>query len=66
MKCAINIGGARPRALRASLSVSRITTEQQRWQAYEAAKHLWEQQHPAASSQEHQDAMRELARRVGV
>ncbi len=65
MKCAINIGGAR-RTARVLLSLQRVTSEQQRWQAYEAAKHLWEQQHPAASSQEHEDAMRELARRVGV
>lgn len=65
MKCAINIGGAR-RTARVLLSLQRVTSEQQRWQAYEAAKHLWEQQHPAASSQEHEDAMRELARRCGV
>lgn len=65
MKCAINIGGAR-RTARAPLTLQRLTTEQQRWQAYEAAKHLWEQQHPSASTQEHEDAMRELAQRVGV
>ena len=65
MKCAINIGGAR-RTARVLLSLQRVTSEQQRWQAYEAAKHLWEQQNPAASAQEHEDAMRELARRVGV
>ena len=65
MKCAINIGGAR-RTARVLLSLQRVTSEQQRWQAYEAAKHLWEQQHPAATAQEHEDAMRELARRYGV
>lgn len=43
-----------------------LTTEQQRWQAYEAAKHLWECQHPEATSDEHEAAMRAIAQRVGV
>ncbi len=41
-------------------------TEQQRWQQYEAARHLWEQQHPEATPQEHEDAMRAIARRFGL
>ena len=48
------------------LSLSQMSTEQQRWQAYEAAKHLWECQNPAASCEEHEQAMRAIATRFGV
>lgn len=53
---------ARPR----HIGANSLTTERQRWQAYEAAKHLWECQHPEASGDEHEQAMRAIAQRVGV
>jgi hypothetical protein len=57
----------RPRALPPRhITLRQLSTEQQRWQAYEAAKHLWECQHPGASADEHEQAMRALAERHGV
>lgn len=56
---------ARPATPR-RIGLSSITNERQRWQAYEAAKRLWEDLHPGASSVEHETAMQQLARRFGV
>lgn len=46
--------------------IGALTAEQQRWQAYEAAKHLWECQNPGAPCDEHEAAMRAISQRVGV
>ena len=48
------------------IGASSLTNERQRWQAYEAAKHLWECKHPGASAEEHEQAMRAIAERHGV
>jgi hypothetical protein len=57
----------RPRALApGQVSLRQLSTDQKRWQDYEAAKHLWECQHPSASADEHEQAMRALAERHGV
>lgn len=48
------------------IGLDSLTTERQRWQAYEAAKRLWESRNPGASCDEHEQAMRAIAQRVGV
>jgi hypothetical protein len=53
---------ARPR----HVSVGQLTTGQQRWQAYEAAKCSWEAANPGASSEQYETAMQEIARRYGL
>lgn len=57
--------GQRPAAAR-HIGSRHLTTDQQRWQAYEAAKRLWESHNPGASCDEHEQAMRAIAQRVGV
>lgn len=55
----------RPAAPR-HISGRHLQNDQQRWQAYEAAKHLWEAQNPGATSAEYEAAMQQLARKAGV
>ena len=43
-----------------------LTTDQQRWQAYEAAKALWLARNPAASAQQIETAFAAIAKRLGL
>lgn len=43
-----------------------LMNDQQRAQAYEAAKRRWAAQNPAASAEQYEAAMQDIARRLGV
>jgi hypothetical protein len=43
-----------------------LMTDQQRAQAYEAAKASWQARHPEASADQYEAAIQDIARRLGV
>ena len=48
------------------IGLDSLTTERQRWHAYEAAKALWLARNPAASAQQIETAFAAIAKRLGL
>ena len=46
--------------------VSRVSSEERRWQVYELAKRNWDEHHPEASPAERDAAIIEITRRLGI